>query len=47
LHLVAAIGLLGDLHYFIYLTGLLWGLGMALLSFNRLLRRAAVDPPAA
>ena len=45
LHLVAAVGFLGSFAYFIYFTGLLWGLGMALLSFNRLIRRATATSP--
>lgn len=36
-HLIAAMGLLREFHYFIYLTGLFWGLGIGLLNFSRLL----------
>ena len=33
LHLVAAAGFLADYQYFLYLTGLLWGLAISLVSF--------------
>lgn len=36
-HFAAAGGLI-ELQYFVYLTGLLWGLAMAVLSFGRLVR---------
>lgn len=38
LQLVAAAGFLGDFQYFLYLTGLLWGLAVASISFYTLLR---------
>jgi hypothetical protein len=37
LHLVGAAGFLTDFHYFLYLSGLLWGLVIALMSFSSLL----------
>ena len=38
LQLVGAAGFLSDLHYFLYLSGLVWGLVVALISFYSLLR---------
>jgi hypothetical protein len=47
-HLIAAMGFLREFHYFIYLTGLFWGLGIGLLSFSRLLSdQTESDAPAA
>ncbi len=47
-HLVAAVGFLREVHYFIFLTGLLWGLCIGLISFSRLLSdRTASDAAAA
>jgi hypothetical protein len=37
LHLAAAAGLFSDYRYFLYLSGLLWGLVIALINFSRLL----------
>ena len=38
LQLVGAAGFLSDFQYFLYLSGLLWGLVVALISFGTLLR---------
>jgi hypothetical protein len=38
LHVVAAAGLFAEFHYFLYLSGLLWGLVVALISFSALLQ---------
>ena len=38
LQLVGAAGFLSDFQYFLYLSGLLWGLAVALISFYSLLR---------
>jgi hypothetical protein len=37
LHLVAAAGFFSDFHYFLYLSGLLWGLVISLFHFSTLL----------
>ena len=37
LHLVAAAGFFSDFQYFLYLSGLFWGLVVSLLNFSRLL----------
>jgi len=47
LHLVAAAGVLTEFHYFIYLSGLIWGLGVSVSNFARLLLGAAHSGPAA
>ena len=43
LQLVAAAGFLGEFKYFLYLSGLLWGLMVALISFYTLLRSHTLD----
>jgi hypothetical protein len=43
LQLVGAVGFLSDFQYFLYLSGLLWGLVVALISFYLLLRGHAPD----
>lgn len=45
-HLAAAAGLI-ELQYFVYLTGLLWSLAMAVLSFARLVREIRPENGAA
>lgn len=47
MHLAASAGALPDFHYFLYLTGLLWGIGVSLLSFWRLVRNALAGQSAA
>jgi hypothetical protein len=37
LHLVAAAGFFSDSHYFLYLSGLFWGLVISLMHFSTLL----------
>ena len=43
LQLVGALGFLSDFQYFLYLSGLLWGLAVALTSFYSLLRGPAPE----
>jgi hypothetical protein len=43
LQLVGAAGFFSDFQYFLYLSGLLWGLAVALISFYSLLRGSAPE----
>jgi hypothetical protein len=47
LHLVAATGLFSGYQYFLYLSGLLWGLVIALINFYMLLSDTSSESRAA